>query len=86
MFFFNSEFYGMHFLWWVFWGMIWVSLFSFWMPVPRRRLRDLKEPPLDILKRRLATGEINEQQYASLKAHLESDKRQEFPASPIHST
>ncbi len=82
MFYYNTPFYGMHVLWWVFWGMIWISLFSFWTPVPRRRLQDLKEKPQDILKRRLAKGEITEQQYVSLKAHLEDEKVHGFPASP----
>lgn len=79
MFYYNTGFYGMHLLWWVFWGILLVSMFSFWTPVPRRRLQDLKETPLEILKRRLARGEINEQQYVSLKGHLESDKTEMGP-------
>lgn len=71
--YYNSAFYGMHFAWWVFWGFLWVSLFAFWTPVPRRRMQDLKEEPIAILKRRLAKGEIGEQEYLKLKSHLESN-------------
>jgi putative membrane protein len=79
MYYYNTGFYGMHVLWWVFWGLIWLSLFAFWTPVSRRRWQDLREAPLDILNRRLAKGEINEQEYVSLKNHLQADKQ---PGTP----
>ncbi len=74
MYDYNSGYYGMNFLWWVFWGILWVSMFSFWTPVSRRRWQNIKESPIDILKRRLASGEINEVQYLSLKEHLGQGK------------
>ena len=55
--YYNMGFYGMHFLWWAFWGFLWVGLLMFWVPVPRSRYQELKEAPVDILKRRLAKGE-----------------------------
>jgi len=83
MYYYNSGFYGMHMLWWVFWGIMWVSLFTFWLPVPRRRLQSLKESPLEVLKRRLANGEINEQKYLSLKTHIEGGNVKESSLSPM---
>ena len=76
-----TNFFGMHFLWWMFWGFLWIGLLTVWIPVPRRRFQEMKETPVDILKRRLAKGEINEQQYTSLKARLENDERSE-PVAP----
>jgi putative membrane protein len=74
MYDYNAGYYGMHFGWWIFWVVLWVSMFSFWTPVSRRQWQTIKESPLDILKRRLAKGEIDETQYQSLREHLMRDK------------
>ncbi len=71
MVFYSSEFFGVH-VCRGFWGMTWLSLFQFCTPVPRRRLRDLNEQPMDTLKRGLAKSEINGQEHARLKTPLES--------------
>lgn len=65
--YYDSAYYGMHFGWWIFWLVCWVCLFSFWMPVRRGRWQDFKETPLAVLNRRLAKGEIKEQEYERLK-------------------
>ncbi len=74
MYDYNSGYYGMHTLWWVFWIVLWVSMFSFWTPVSRSRWHSIKESPADILKRRLASGEIDEQKYQSLRDQIDADK------------
>lgn len=64
---------GMHGLWWLFWLVIvGVLLFYGW----GRRGKDRRlalETPLEVLKRRLATGEITPEQYDERKAVIERD-------------
>ena len=49
---------GMHGLWWLFWiALIGVLMFYGWGSPSTRRLRP-RETPLDVLKWRLASGEI----------------------------
>ena len=78
MYYYDTPFFGMHLLWWVFWVILWVTFFSFLIPVPRRRWRDLRETPLEILQRRLARGEIDEPEYERRKAVLVRDHRQDL--------
>lgn len=62
-------FWGMHLIWWVIWFIfiIWIFLTPWSIPGDRRN----RETPLTILKKRLASGEITEEQYLELKKHLE---------------
>ena len=71
----HTGYFGMHFIWWIFWILLWVSFFSFLSPVPRRHLKKIRENPKDILQRRLANGEISEQEYAKIKETLDEDNR-----------
>jgi putative membrane protein len=73
--------YGAHqaaFGWWILFPILW---FLFWVTVvglavwlirtwPRRDVR-FPQDPLDILRRRLATGEITEQQFNDVRKVLE---------------
>jgi putative membrane protein len=64
------SFFGMHLAWWLLW------LILFWIiitPYDLRGRRRKKETPLDILQRRLATGEIDIQEYQNRKKLLEND-------------
>ena len=66
---------GMHGLWWFFWlALIGVLVFYGWgsPSVTRQRTR---ETPLDLLKRRLASGEIAPEQYEQRKALLDRDAK-----------
>lgn len=81
MHYYDSGYFGMHFFWWFFWVLLFVSFFSFATPVPRRHLKRLQETPLDILKRRLASGEIAEQEYESRKSKIDRDSNSDH----IHS-
>ena len=66
----GGSFWGMHFLWWLFWIAIIATFFSLVRPVPRREVR---ETPLEILKRRYAAGEITSVEYDERKTRLERD-------------
>ncbi len=57
----HYHFWGMHLIWW----FVWIS-FLFWIfatpyNIPVRRTK--KDTPLDILKKRLALGEIDTEAY-----------------------
>ncbi|MDH3208959.1 MAG: SHOCT domain-containing protein [Burkholderiaceae bacterium] len=64
---------GMHALWWLFWlVLIGVIVFYGWgsPSVQRRRPR---ETPHEVLRRRLANGEITPQQYEERKTLIDRD-------------
>ena len=64
---------GMHGLWWFFWlALIGVLVFYGWGS-PSAKHRRPRETPLDVLKRRLASGEIAPEQYEQRKALLDRD-------------
>ena len=65
MHYYQSAYLGMHFLWWCFWLILWVGFFSLLTPMPRRSLQKARETPKEILLRRLASGEISEQEFES---------------------
>lgn len=67
--YYDSFYLGMHWFWWVMWIILlsWIFLVPYDIPGQRKA----QEKPIDILKRRLAKGEINEQEYKEKKAILE---------------
>ena len=65
--------FGMHYIWWAFWFIAIVALFSFSMPVPRRTLRMYREDPLAILKNRYAAGAISTAEYEERRNKLLRD-------------
>lgn len=73
----HTGYFGMHFVWWIFWVILWVSFFSFLTPVKRSHMQKLREMPLNILQRRLASGEITVQEYENTKSTIERDSRDE---------
>lgn len=59
----------MHWFWWIFWIIIAIIIFAvFWYI---RSNRTSRESPLDILKRRYASGEIDTAEYELRKKELE---------------
>lgn len=64
---------GMHAFWWVFWVVVVIAL-AVWgrgdSPARRDRLR---ETPHEMLRRRLANGEVNAEEYEKRKAILDRD-------------
>ena len=71
MLYYGYHFWGMHLIWWCVW-----IIFLFWifaMPYNIPSLRIKKDSPLDILKKRLASGEITTEEYNEKKKILKND-------------
>lgn len=66
------HFWGMHAIWWIIWIILlfWMFFTPYYVPGKKR-----KESPLDILQRRLASGEISKEEYAERKAIIERDSQ-----------
>ena len=65
----NYHFVGMHIIWWIIWMVILYWIFASPFSIPGKRFK--KETPLEILKKRLATGEISKDEYLEMKSFLE---------------
>jgi putative membrane protein len=63
------HFWGMHFIWWFIWGIMLFWIFATPYNIPGQRTK--KETPLDILKQRLASGQIDNEEYQEKKKILE---------------
>ena len=63
------HFWGMHLAWWVIWLFFILWVFATPYDIPGRRMNS--NSPLDILKRRFASGEINKEDYEERKKLLE---------------
>lgn len=64
---------GMHWLWWIFWlVLVGVIVFYGWGRAGEQR-RGPRETPHEVLRRRLASGEITPEQYEQRKALLDRD-------------
>ena len=73
--FHDGSFYmaGMHGLWWIFWVvLIGLLVYAAWGRGGESRHKP-RETPHDILRRRLASGEITPQQFEERKALLDRD-------------
>jgi putative membrane protein len=81
---------GMHFFWWFFWILAIAMFFTFAVPVPRRRYSQLRETPLDLLRRRYAAGELTTAEYDERLERLDAarpgqDSRRPLGPSPTTS-
>jgi len=63
------HFWGMHLVWWFIWFLFIFWIFATPYDIPGRRMN--RESPLDILKRRFASGEITKEEYEEQKKILE---------------
>ena len=59
---------GMHFAWWFIWGSLLFWIFATPYDIPGQRIR--RDTPLEILKKRFASGQINEEEYQEKKKCL----------------
>lgn len=67
----DYNFVGMNFIWWIIWmGLLFWIFFTPWS-IPGERPR--KNAPLDILKLRLANGQITKEIYDEYKIILETN-------------
>lgn len=62
---------GMHFFWWFLWIIFLIWIFAIPYNIPGQRLT--KDKPLDVLKKRLAVGEINNEEFLEKKKLLETN-------------
>ena len=64
---------GVHGLWWIVW-LVLIGLLVFYV-LSRRgsRRRDSRETPLNVLKRRLASGDLSPEAYEKRKTLLDRD-------------
>lgn len=60
-----SNYGGMNLVWWFVWGVLLFWIFLTPYNVPGQRTK--KETPIDILKKRFASGEINNSEYEEKK-------------------
>lgn len=68
---YEGHFWGMHWVWWILWIILVFWIFATPWNIPGQRKR--KDSPLEILKRRYASGEIDTAEYQERKQLLEKD-------------
>lgn len=67
---YNSyNFWGMHFVWWFIWMVLLFWIFATPYAIPGQRAK--KESPLDLLKKRFASGEISKEEFLEHKKLLQ---------------
>ncbi|HET9056191.1 MAG TPA: SHOCT domain-containing protein [Chitinophagaceae bacterium] len=64
-------FWGMHWVWWILWLILLFWIFAVPYNIPGQRNK--KDTPLDILKKRFASGEISKEEFEERKKVLEKD-------------
>ena len=65
MYYNNYHFWGMHFVWWFIWFIMLFWIFATPYSIPGQRAK--KDSPLDILKKRFASGEITKEEFQEKK-------------------
>ena len=73
--FYNDNYWGMHFVWWIIWIVF--VIFILVSPYGKKRASDKHIPfngqtPLDILQERYARGDITKEEYLDSKETLGS--------------
>ena len=70
MFYDHYQFWGMHFVWWIIWIIFLFWIFALPNKIPGQRMH--RDTPLDLLKKRFASGEISNEEYQKKKKIIES--------------
>lgn len=70
---YGNYFWGMNFVWWFMWILLLVWIFATPFGIPGQRHRP--SSPLDVLRMRLAAGQITPEQYQEHKQLLETSER-----------
>ncbi len=68
-FYAGSHYLGMHFFWWLVWIILLFWIFVIPYNIPYQRFK--KDSPLEVLNKRFALGEINNEEYLAKKKLLE---------------
>jgi putative membrane protein len=71
MFYDGYHFWGMHLFWWFVWAFLLIWVFATPYDIPGQRTKT--SSALDVLKRRLAKGEIKTEEYNEIKKVLDHD-------------
>lgn len=69
--FYNNYYWGMHFGWWFIWVIMLFWIFATPYDIPGQRRK--KDSPFDILRKRLASGQITNDEYQEKRKILEND-------------
>lgn len=69
--YYDGHFWGMNLIWWFAWVILLIWIFAIPYDIPGQRRK--KDSPLDILKKRFASGEITKEEYQEKKKILESN-------------
>ncbi len=69
MYYENYLFWGMHLVWWFVWGILIFWIFATPYDIPGQRAK--KDSPLDILKKRFASGQISREEFQQNKKLIE---------------
>ena len=64
----HYSFWGMNFIWWILWFLLFVWIFVTPWDIPGQRTR--KDSPLDILNKRYASGEIDKSEFEEKKKDI----------------
>ncbi|MHB8260050.1 MAG: SHOCT domain-containing protein [Bacteroidia bacterium] len=69
MYYDGYHFWGMHLVWWFFWGcmLFWIFATPYYVPFQQKK----NNSPLDVLRHRLASGQITNEEYNEKKKMLE---------------
>lgn len=70
MYYNDYNYWGMNLIWWLIWIVLLFWIFATPYNIPGQRMK--KDSPLDILKKRFASGEINTVEYEEMKKTLKS--------------
>jgi putative membrane protein len=68
---YNNSYWGMNMIWWVLWIILIFWIFATPYNIPGQRMKN--DSPLDILRKRFASGEITNEEYQDRKKILEHD-------------
>ncbi|MFH6991643.1 SHOCT domain-containing protein [Flavobacterium sp. FlaQc-48] len=66
---YENYYWGMNFIWWIIWVLLLFWIFAVPYNIPGQR--NLKETPLDILKKRYASGKIDIKEFNEKKQILD---------------
>jgi len=65
----SYHFWGMHFVWWIIWLVVMFWIFAIPYDLPGQRAK--KDTPLEMLKKRFASGQITKEEFLENKELLQ---------------
>lgn len=64
----SYHFWGMHFVWWIIWLVVMFWIFAIPYDLPGQRAK--KDTPLEMLKKRFASGQLTKEEFIENKELL----------------